>query len=108
MWVCIRFTAKEDGGKNTPVGMESLCNFTVSFSCLSPASKWAVHLDVKRGYPFGWVQITPESEFGAKPLDVTGISDVAFGYGRLCRACEHLEKLFQNECARIRRENDED
>ena len=47
---------------------------------LIPGSKWAVHLDVKRGYLFGWVQITLESEFGAKPLDVTGISDVAFGY----------------------------
>ena len=96
------------GKNNTPDGMESVCEFTVSYSCLSPASKWAVHLDVKRGYPFGWVKITPKSEFGAKPLDVTGITNVAFGYGRLLRACEHLEKIFNEECAKIREETGEE
>ena len=100
--------AAEEGGDEAPRGMESVCSFTVSFSCLSPASKWAVHLEVKRGYPFGWVKITPQSEFGAKPLDVTGITDVAFGYGRLWRACEHLETIFNDECARLRKENDEE
>ena len=91
-----------------PKGMESICSFTVSFSSLSPASKWSVKLSVMRGYPFGWVKIEPESEFGAKPVDVTGITDVAFGYGRLLRACEYLENIFKNECARLRKESGEE
>ena len=57
---------------------------------------------MKRGYPFGWVEIATQSEFGAKPLDLVGIADVAFGYGRLERACEHLEKIFDTEYARVR------
>ena len=107
------------GAYGVPRGMETVCRFTVGFSCLSPAStvgfsclapasKWSVRLSVKRGYTFGWVEIAPQSEFRAKPLDVTGIADVAFGYGRLERACEHLEKIFDAECARVRAENGED
>ena len=87
------------GAYGVPRGMETVCRFTVGFSCLVPASKWSVRLSVKRGYTFGWVEIAPQSEIGAKPLDVTGIADVAFGYGRLEWACEHLEKIFDAECA---------
>ena len=54
------------------------------------------------------MEIATQSEFGAKPLDLVGIADVAFGYGRLERACEHLEKIFDAECARVRAENGED
>ena len=72
----------------------SMCSFTVNFSCLEPASKWNVGFDVLRGYPFGRVNIVPETEFGNSPANVADICDVAFGYMRLERACEHLTKTF--------------
>ena len=77
----------------------TMCSFTVHFSCLEPASKWNVGFDVKRGYPFGRVDIVPETEFGNSPTNVEDICDVAFGYMRLERACEHLNGTFLNSCA---------
>ena len=76
----------------------SICSFTANFSCLEPASKWNVGFDVRRGYPFGCVNIVPETEFGISPANVSDISDVAFGYGRIERACEYLEKVFLDQC----------
>ena len=76
----------------------SVCSFTVHFSCLEPASKWSVGFDVSRGYPFGRVNIVPETEFGSAPSDVADICDVAFGYTRLERACEYLNDLFLKSC----------
>ena len=77
---------------------DSCCTFVVSFSCLEPASQWSVRFDVKRGYPFGLVEVTSETEFGARPLDISNLHDVAFGYGRLLRACQYLEPMFQEAC----------
>lgn len=76
----------------------SVCSFTVHFSCLEPASKWSVGFDVSRGYPFGRVNIVPETEFGSAPSNVADICDVAFGYTRLERACEYLNDLFKKSC----------
>jgi hypothetical protein len=86
-----------DGAKDD-MHTTTVCRFTVHFSCLEPASKWNVGFVVLRGYPFGRVNIVPETEFGNSPTNVADICDVAFGYTRLERACEHLQKIFLDSC----------
>ncbi len=83
--------------------VQTCCSFTVGFVCVEPSVKWNVHFDIKRGYPFGWVEVRSETEIGSLDIDVTHIEDVAFGYGRLERACAHLQRIFDKQCAKAKR-----